>query len=138
MRTIKFRAWDFQRNQWAKESEARESMGFIFGTNDYFNNIAGEKSRRWDFQQFTGLHDKNGVEIYEGDFVEVKNKNPKVNDKIFVITFEDGCFCLRQIGTMFFSGAVGLRQNIVNCRKKQNSDPIYKVVGNIHQKPELL
>ena len=123
MRTIKFRAWD----KWKKKMIQPNNGDFI----------GWHAMSNWkdclEVMQFTGLTDKNGKEIYEGDIVDVLNKNQKYNGTTLIVTFEDGCFCLRTKDTTEFRQAVGLRQNIVNARNKDLEDPILEIIGNIHE-----
>jgi hypothetical protein len=70
--------------------------------------------------QFTGLHDKNGKEIYEGDFVNQVFPATGTVQKGEVI-FNRGRFCLNA-GT--------IPDDIV--------EEISEVIGNIHENPEIL
>ena len=70
--------------------------------------------------QFTGLTDKNGKRIFEGDVVKATG----TNDHIGYVTFECGKFITR-----------------CTCHPKSVCDihpPIEEVIGNIHDNGELL
>ena len=113
MREIKFRAWDGTDNIYFLPPE-------IIGLDGDFSEVI--KRTGWLFEQFTGLLDKNGVEIYEGDVVYFFEKNK------FEIEFEEDscCFGLRNMSDdRFFSLSL--------CGVHAST-----IVGNIHDNPELL
>ena len=71
--------------------------------------------------QFTGLSDKNGKKIFEGDVVDILTENEEAG----IVTYDEGCFYVKADG---FS--IDFRNNI-------NGDDLL-IIGNIHDNPEIL
>ena len=79
-REIKFRVWDVENKEMLEVQELDFEPTFYGGRiairpdqyNDYFD------TEDMILMQYTGLKDKNGKEIYEGDIVKITNKNSKV------------------------------------------------------------
>ncbi len=125
MRKIKFRAWDRVENKFV--------IGFIkFYTNNgklCFENETGivcmSLSNRIVLEQYTGLKDKNGKEIYEGDIVKsgMNCKNEWIEYNA-IIKWDD-------IFGMWI-------QYICEINDEQMMDVPCEVIGNIHENPELL
>ena len=75
MREIKFRAWDLVHKKMIQVKSLEFGVG-ITHQNDDMGDIDG-----YLLMQYTGLKDKNGKEIYDGDIVQWKYGNRKTPHK---------------------------------------------------------
>lgn len=83
--------------------------------------------------QFTGLYDKNGIEIYEGDIINVNGKYPRL------VKFIDeyACFCIARISDLDNNLETGYWQQVIPGWWN-NPDREIEVCGNIYDNPDLL
>ena len=122
MENIKFRAWDNNLKEYL------EYENYIFDPEngdvlDYGWNDTLTVNEDAIVEQYTGLKDKNGVKIFEGDIVRQQMRFDETNGFIF----------WEQEKARFSINLDGFITTIT--RPQEHS---YEVVGNIHQNPELL
>lgn len=108
MRQIKFRAWDKVHKTMLGEFGNGTAEVAAIGINQAMSAYLIDDN--WEIMQYTGLKDKNGVEIYEGDIV-------KFSDKHYEIYYMNGCF--------------------IGCNLAGDENKYYEVIGNIYENPEL-
>jgi uncharacterized phage protein (TIGR01671 family) len=122
MREIKFRAWDKKLKEWM-DIEFYHLVSF--NGDVYFYSMGKlTKYPEAELMQYTGLKDKNGKEIYEGDIIEEITKNGE-GDKIrSVVTFYDGIF--------------GDDTHDEWTVKELIDDFGAYVIGNIYENPDLI
>jgi uncharacterized phage protein (TIGR01671 family) len=88
MREIKFRVWDNQGDFYWGEGEGMDFKKIAF---NFYDSLFEEC--RLVFQQYTGLLDRNGVEIYEGDIVKATSDQYTNENFIGKVIFDEGYFC---------------------------------------------
>ena len=135
MREIKFRAWDQSKKKMRELSLLglmwqRETDLTVYGVNDHNGLVSHSIKDNVPVMQYTGLKDKNGKEIYEGDIVTY---NRSVGNWIgqYMTTTHEIVF-----SEDVFSYVMKYGSSYIKLRKNLGYE--YEVIGNIYEKPELL
>lgn len=141
-RTIKFRGKRVKDGKWIYGNLADYSFTILRDTINkkvIFSNIVSFATDNFGFVvndcevdpntvgQFTGLLDKNGKEIYEGDILSTDLAIPRCE-----VVFRNGCFALRlNDGDEDFYDIISPIDESVDKTKHHN------IIGSIHDHPEL-
>lgn len=128
MREIKFRAWDTEK----KKMHNVYRLDLVNQFAAYENNVEryGPPDSEYfhaKLMQYTGLKDKNGVEIYEGDVVTARERSDKGSFKGYV-SFTNGQYWVNYIDYESYYVTLNQLHGAVY-------EPI-EVVGNIYEKTD--
>jgi len=122
MRLIKFRAKTIETRKWVYGYLNVNSKGDTIISNEFSFWFVDPKT----VGEFTGLLDKNGKEIYEGDIIE---ENSWVGKRINTVIYRND---LVGFGTPDGRNYISLSDGDTSPKPK------FIVIGNIYENPELL
>ena len=127
MREIKFRAWNGKEmvygvyikhgKVWEESSDEMNHEDCVLWIRSGFQRVEPK-----DVMQFTGLKDKNGKDIYDGDIFDSPSKN-----KFYVKWWKDG----------WYYNNVKDEEYHVNGNLSEVAED-WEVIGNIYENPELM
>ena len=144
MREIKFRAWDtlnIKMHDWEEIRGYWDVDALLGGLREGF----GGKKHPWNYpipMQYTGLRDKNDIEIYESDAfikifrtVEIPTGKSGIEKAVGIVKLHEGAFQVHVDGWGY-----ELLSDVLKSQNTSEHSDYWEneVIGNIHENPELL
>ncbi len=138
-RPLKFKVWDSVNQRWVREFDYISLDGeYIY--NASFRNINNIEKRKLIVVQFTGIFDKDGKEIWQGDIRREEIEHDLGDDVYYYV-----CKWMPEICSfvwMDYGDTVTDWQKEIDiewpCTVKKEESHLYKICGNIFENPELL
>jgi uncharacterized phage protein (TIGR01671 family) len=128
-RVIKFRVWDKLQERFTRCDEGYQGHYVLSLKGEYHNLQNGSGGKEYIVQQWTGLTDKNGVGIYEGDILSIYN-HPLAEQVEYELDGSSFGF--------FAHDDVDRQHGTWEYLSDWTSAAGYDVIGNIFENSELL
>lgn len=136
---FKIRVWDKINEKWMHDTKLICDLGVLQG---FYDNEQASK-RRYILMQCTGLKDKNGKLIYEGDIISDKSNHIRVclweYDGFKYPALKTSRYFHKPISNKLEERKIDLRKNLTfqdNVCKRDKKE--FVVIGNIYENKELL
>jgi len=142
MREFKFRIWDIENKMWMTKYFYPDQDYYAWINNKVVRFLVSldwiiDHPKFWTIQQFTGLFDKNGREIYEGDIIRrmygMNQKYIKNAEIMFGECPEDN-----EDDGNFIGWYINYLGNNWGKASLYDEKDYIEVIGNIFENPELL
>jgi uncharacterized phage protein (TIGR01671 family) len=133
VREIKFRAWDREGRAW-EDGFYLQKNGTVVICGGYPELDYDADEERYVVMQFTGLKDKNGKEIYEGDIIQSDVLGELIVGKVL---YADGWASFFLAVTNKYGVGVAMTEADA-WYHDEDGETKAEVIGNIYENPELL
>ena len=141
-REIKFRAWDNENKYMITSKQGiftalRNSMNITVQDNGYYNNgdLLKPNKEKYTLMQYTGLKDKNGVEIYENDIIDIHQTVNGYNQ--FVIQYDNYKFSARYYNQKTKQILGWYQYDLDELFEINETEKEIEVIGNIYEDKEV-
>ena len=131
-RVLKFRAW--VNDHWVDWIPTCKTLGAYNASVIDTDGYTFEEDNPFIVEQYTGLKDKNGKEIYEGDIVRCYSRKKLLGEYQVIWNEDCGGFECESLKPLVDGGDRMLK----DVRVFNEISIQFRVIGNIHENPELM
>ena len=141
MREIKFRAWNKETKEMVEWIKIWPEYGWlVMSDNDAMCERGRDPEGTWVLMQYTGLKDKNGTEIYEGDIVHIRDRD--TFKEVWTVEMDDSVgkwSVYNQLNsTRYFDFDCEAYDGVAIVEVTPDYSFKPEVIGNIYEDKELL
>ena len=127
---FRFRVFDKERNDYVDDSEVELILHndgvLLFG--NWHEDIKVVEQDKYIVEQCTGVRDKNGKLVYEGDIIHEVDKESDIDDVSQIVWSQYTCHFMK-----LDLPETGLDRHCILC---EDDSPYIEIIGNIHEQPE--